>query len=97
MILHLDRGDRVIEKYEETPKMSTYTVAFVVSGFKGRVTDEGETRKFGVYARPNMFDQTEYAFDVGRKILAVFGEYLDSDYYENGMKKMDMVALPDFR
>jgi aminopeptidase N len=87
----------VIEKYEDTPKMSSYIVAFVVSGFKGRVTEEGEVRKFGVYARPEMYDQTEYAFDVGRKLLDAFGNYLNSDYYDNGMKKMDMVALPDFR
>jgi hypothetical protein len=44
-----------------------------------------------------MYDQTEYAFDVGRKLLDALGNYLNSDYYENGMKKMDMVALPDFR
>ncbi len=87
----------MIERYEDTPKISSYLVAFVVSGFKGRLTAEGEARKFGVYARPEMYDQTEYAFDVGRKLLDALGNYLNSDYYENGMKKMDMVALPDFR
>jgi aminopeptidase N len=72
--------------------MSTYLVAFIISNFTGR---ENNDKTFGVYARPDMYKQTEYAFNVGEQILKKMSEYLDSDYYENGMKKMHLVGMPD--
>lgn len=75
--------------------MSTYLIAFVVSEFKGRENDD---KSFGVFARPEMYDQTKFAFEIGMKILKRFGEYLNQDYYDDQqvMTKMHMVAIPDF-
>ena len=78
--------------YKTTPKMSTYLIAFIVSEYEGR-EDNGKT--FGVWARPEMQKESEYAFNVGVDILAYFNKYTDSDYYAH-MDKMDMAAIPDF-
>lgn len=67
-------------------------VAFIVSEFHCR---ENADKTFAVCARPNAFDQTEYSFDVGQKILKKFDERFGYEY-KNHMNKMAMVAIPDF-
>lgn len=80
------------EEFEKTPKMSTYLVAFIVSEFKCR---ENSKKTFGVCSRPNAYEQTEYSFDVGQKILAKFDK-LFGYKYNTHIGKMHMVAIPDF-
>lgn len=74
--------------------MSTYLVAFIVSEFQIRSNENGT---FRVIARPDAFDQTEYAHQVGPKLLSALETYLDYPYTNmTGMTKMEMAALPDF-
>lgn len=80
-----------VDVYKTTPKMSTYLLAFIVSEFTARKDD-----KFGVYARPEFYAQTQYPFNVGREILDAMSSYLNKDYYTMGNDKMDMAAIPDF-
>ncbi|XP_031623813.1 membrane alanyl aminopeptidase-like [Contarinia nasturtii] len=80
------------DTFEQTPKMSTYLVAFIVSEFECR---ENDKHTFAVCSRPNAYNQTKYSFDVGQKILAKFDERFDYKYNTH-MKKMAMVAIPDF-
>lgn len=82
----------VRERFEKTPKMSTYLVAFIVSEFQCR---ENDGKSFGVCSRPNAFNQTEYSFDVGQKTLAKFDEIFDYKYSKH-MSKLQMIAIPDF-
>ncbi|EDW23766.1 GL23790 [Drosophila persimilis] len=77
--------------YETTPKMSTYILAFIISEFTARKDEQ-----FGVLARPEYYSQTQYSYNVGRKILEEIGKYVDLDYYTLGNDKMDMAAIPDF-
>ncbi|XP_036342052.1 membrane alanyl aminopeptidase-like [Rhagoletis pomonella] len=77
--------------YAPTPRMSTYLLAYIVSEFKQRKND-----KFGVIAREEYYDQTEYSFTVGQEILDKLSDYLGIDYYSMGNDKMDMAAIPDF-
>ncbi|XP_022221219.2 membrane alanyl aminopeptidase [Drosophila obscura] len=77
--------------YATTPKMSTYILAFIISEFTARKDEQ-----FGVLARPEYYTQTQYSFNVGRKILQEIGKYLNLDYYTLGNDKMDMAAIPDF-
>lgn len=72
--------------------MSTYLVAFVVSEFQCR---ENGDKNFTVCSRPPAYDQTEYSLDIGQKTLAKFDELFDYPYNKQ-MKKMHMIALPDF-
>lgn len=65
------------ERFEKTPKMSTYLVAFIVSEFKCRDNDK---KTFSVCSRPNAIDQTKYSFEVGQKTLNKFDELFDYKY-----------------
>lgn len=89
----LFRPNRIQEKFKKTPVMSTYLLAFIVSGFKG---NQNKDKTFGVYANPIFFNQTAYAMDIGQKELKTLGDYFDNSYYKNDMEKMDMAAVPDF-
>ena len=70
--------------------MSTYLVAFVVSEFSS-LTDD--SKKFSVWARPSVINQTAYALKIGPQALELFAKLFDEDY---PLPKMDMVAIPDF-
>lgn len=77
--------------YVRTPHMSSYLLAFIVSEFTQR-----NNSKFGVIARPEYYNQTEYSFTVGQQILAALDSYFGINYYEMGNDKMHMAAIPDF-
>ncbi|KAJ6645268.1 Membrane alanyl aminopeptidase, partial [Pseudolycoriella hygida] len=86
-------GLRTRDTFAQTPIMSTYLVAFIVSEFQIR----SENDSFRVIARPDAFDQTFYAHYVGPKLLAQLETYLDYPYSNmTAMTKMEMAALPDF-
>lgn len=79
--------------YESTRPMSTYLLAFLVSDFNERTDEEGE---FYVVARPEYYSQTEYASEVGRKLLAKYDTYTNLPFYKTGVEKMHLAAIPDF-
>ncbi|XP_055847851.1 membrane alanyl aminopeptidase-like [Episyrphus balteatus] len=79
--------------FATTPLMSTYLLAFLVSDFNERNDIEGE---FYVSARPDYFTLTEYALNVGRKLLAEYDKYTKLPFYEMGVEKMHVAAIPDF-
>ncbi len=90
----LNSTQRTRDTFAQTPIMSTYLVAFIVSEFKMR-SNANDT--FRVIARPDAYDQTEYAHEMGPQLLAVMETYLDYPYANmTAMTKMDMAALPDF-
>uniref|UniRef100_A0A0K8WLP7 Aminopeptidase n=3 Tax=Bactrocera latifrons TaxID=174628 RepID=A0A0K8WLP7_BACLA len=84
-------GNYVEDVYVPTPRMSTYLLAFIVSEFTER-----NNSNFGVIARPEYYDQTEYSFTVGQQILTALNDYIGINYYEMGNNKMHMAAIPDF-
>ncbi|XP_034488262.1 membrane alanyl aminopeptidase-like [Drosophila innubila] len=86
-----DEANYFVDEFQTTPKMSTYLLAFIISEFTIRKDDT-----FGVLSRPEFYTQTQYSFNVGRKILDEMGKYLKMDYYGMGNDKMDMAAIPDF-
>lgn len=73
--------------------MSTYLLAFIVSDFGERLNSQGN---FGIVARPEYYAQTEYSHNVGIRMLDWFDKYLNKPYYDMGVKKMHMAAIPDF-
>jgi aminopeptidase N len=83
--------DWYIDRYATTPKMSTYLVAFIFSEFNERFNGD-----FGVIARPEYYSQTDYAHEVGQRVLNELDSYLGIKYYEKGIDKMHMAAIPDF-
>ncbi|KAL6443884.1 hypothetical protein ACFW04_001721 [Cataglyphis niger] len=70
--------------------MSTYLVAFIVSDFDVRKSEDGN---FRVWARHDAINQSQYSLNIGPKILKYYEEYFQIKF---PLPKMDMVALPDF-
>lgn len=80
-------------KFQDTPKVQTYLVAFIVSNFVSiGNTDDIQQR---VFAKPQSINNNEasLALDAGKKILEKFIEHLGVEYQ---LPKLDQAALPDF-
>lgn len=93
-IFSLNSTLRTRDTFDQTPVMSTYLVAFIVSEFQMR---SNANDSFRVIARPDAFEQTIYAHEVGAKLLEQMETYLNYSYSNmTAMTKMDMAALPDF-
>ncbi|GBO03253.1 Aminopeptidase Ey, partial [Araneus ventricosus] len=78
----------VVDRFEKTVRMSTYLLAFIVSDFGKRGTDQ-----FSVWSRKSVIDTTAYALEVGPKILSFYETFFKVKY---PLPKTDMVAIPDF-
>ena len=83
----------VWDHYQESVKMSTYLVAFVVSKFRFVETTRENNVRFRIWAEPNSLDQTAYARDIGPKILEFFESFFNVKF---PLPKQDMIAIPDF-
>lgn len=80
-----------ITTFKETPKMSTYLLAFIVSNFRTRGEED-----FFVIARPEAYNQTEYAYKVGPKLLTKLEEFTNYPYSSHGLGKVHLAGIPDF-
>ena len=83
----------VWDRYQQSVKMSTYLVAFVVSKFKYVETTRDNNVRFRIWSRKDAVEQTEYARDIGPKMLEFFESYFDVKF---PLPKQDMIAIPDF-
>ncbi|OCT89713.1 hypothetical protein XELAEV_18018332mg [Xenopus laevis] len=90
-------GDWMITKFDKTPKMSTYLVAFIVSEFESIGNDGNDTvTGVKIWGRKKAIvdeKQGEYALSVTKPILDFFEKYYRTPY---PLPKSDQVALPDF-
>jgi len=75
-----------------TPKMSTYLVAFLVGDFQ---CTSGESDGVAIRAcsTPDKVALTPYALDVAKYVLHYYDTYFGIPY---PLKKLDLIALPDF-
>lgn len=89
-----DNSEYVWDVYEDSPTMSTYLLAFVISQL---TYVEAETRangvEFRVWARESLMNQTKLAAEIGPIILEYYERHYDLPY---PLPKMDLVAVPDF-
>ena len=79
-------------KFLTTPKMSTYLVAFLVGDFQ---CSEGESDGVAirVCSTPDKVALTPYGVDVAKYVLHYYNNYFGISY---PLKKLDLIALPDF-
>jgi aminopeptidase N len=75
-----------------TPKMSTYLVAFLVGDFQctGGRQDNVDIR---VCATPDKVALTPFALSIAKYALHYYDDYFDIHY---PLKKLDLIAVPDF-
>lgn len=84
---------RKVVRFEETPLMSTYLVAFVVGEFdyvEGRTAEGVQVR---VYTQKGVAHQGAFALDCAVKVLSYFTEFFGTPY---PLPKEDLIAVPDF-
>uniref|UniRef100_A0A665WG25 Aminopeptidase n=1 Tax=Echeneis naucrates TaxID=173247 RepID=A0A665WG25_ECHNA len=82
--------------FEQTPKMSTYLLAFIVSDFGYINNTIGDVMvMIRIFARKPAIDagQGQYALNKTGPILKFFESYYNSTY---PLPKSDQIALPDF-
>mmetsp|Transcript_26049 Transcript_26049/g.42016 ORF Transcript_26049/g.42016 Transcript_26049/m.42016 type:complete len:900 (+) Transcript_26049:614-3313(+) len=89
----LDCGKRRLVVFEETPKMSTYLLAFCVGEFEYVESTTKHGVLIRVYTTPGKKDQGGFALEVGQKALDFFDDLFEIPY---PLPKLDMIAIPEF-
>jgi aminopeptidase N len=85
--------DRTVTTFEETPRMSTYLLAFAFGNLEYLEAKTKSGVAVRTYATPDNVQHTEFALDVAVKCLDFYNEYFDIPY---PLEKCDFIALPDF-
>ncbi|KAE8983978.1 Puromycin-sensitive aminopeptidase [Phytophthora fragariae] len=80
-------------RFAETPVMSTYLVGMIVGEFDSVSTVTKEGVLVTVYTPVGRSERGKFALDVGAKALSFYSERFGIPY---PLKKMDMLAIPDF-
>ncbi|KAG0705166.1 hypothetical protein DFH29DRAFT_907854 [Suillus ampliporus] len=87
-----------ISKFETTPPMSTYLVAYangrfayLESSYKSPLS--GKTRPLRIYSTPDVIHQAQYALDIKAKVLPIYEEIFDIEY---PLPKLDTLVAHDF-
>lgn len=87
------KGSKKKVVFEQSPKMSTYLLAWVIGEFdsiQGR-TDNGVTIR--VFGPPGRAEQGQFALDTGLRALDFYDDYFQSPY---PLPKLDMVSISEF-
>ena len=79
-------------KFFTTPKMSTYLVAFLVGDFECS-SGAQDSVAIRVCATPDKVSLTPYGVDIAKYVLHYYNDYFGIPY---PLKKLDLIALPDF-
>lgn len=79
-------------KFVPTPRMSTYLVAFLVGDFQC-TAGEQDGVAIRVCSTPDKVGMTSYGVDVAKYVLHYYNNYFGIPY---PLKKLDLIALPDF-
>jgi len=79
-------------KFLTTPRMSTYLVAFLVGDFQC-TAGEQDGVSIRVCSTPDKVALTPYAVDIAKYVLHYYNDYFGIPY---PLKKLDLIALPDF-
>ncbi|KAI4820732.1 hypothetical protein KUCAC02_028702 [Chaenocephalus aceratus] len=83
----------VQDEFEKTSvNMSTYLVAFIVANFTS-VTKNVSNTLVSVYSVPEKKEHTDYALETCSKLLEFYNDFFEINY---PLKKLDLVAIPDF-
>ena len=79
-------------KFDTTPRMSTYLVAFLVGDFQC-TAGEQDGVAIRVCSTPDKVALTPYGVDVAKYVLHYYNNYFGIPY---PLKKLDLIGLPDF-
>ncbi|XP_017007630.2 aminopeptidase N [Drosophila takahashii] len=85
-------NERFVDHFEETPVMSTYLLAFIVASYSAR----GNVSDFAVLTRPEFYNNTEFSYQVGQKVLPAYGKLFQLPYAELGNEVLQYASSPRF-
>lgn len=88
----VSEGRRCV-KFDRTPIMSTYLLAFVVGEFDYVEATDDDGVLIRVYTPLGKTEQGAFALEVSRKTLPFYKEYFGIAY---PLPKMDLIAIADF-
>ena len=83
----------LVTTFAQTPKMSTYLLAFVAGELAYAETKSQHGVTIRVYATPAHKHELDFALNHAAKVLDFYDEYFDTPY---PLAKCDLVACPDF-
>lgn len=87
-----DAGYKVV-RFEKSPKMSSYLLAFIVGHFEYVETLTTEGVKVRVYVTPGKKRQASFALEAASKIMSFYHNYFGIAY---PLPTIDLIAIPDF-
>lgn len=93
MSLAFSDDGSVTTEFEETPLMSTYLVAFIVSDFGSLSSSGPRDVPQRTFARPDSVHQATLMLNAGERIMDALQEYFGVNYT---LPKMDQAGIPDF-
>ncbi len=80
-------------KFEPSPKMSSYLLAFIVGHFESVVGKTKSGVQVRIFVTPGKKHQAEFALEVGIKCVEFYENYFGIKY---PLPVMDLIAIPDF-
>jgi len=83
----------LVSHFEESVKMSTYLVAFIVSDYTSLNATTKRGIKVKVWAPKDQIMQARFAIQAAPKILDYYEEFFKVDF---PLPKQDLIAIPDF-
>lgn len=86
-------GKNQITTFEDTPKMSTYLLAFVYGELEYKEAKSAGGTTVRIYSTPDKIGLTDFGLDVSVKSLDFFENYFGVPY---PLPKLDVIGLPDF-
>ncbi|CAG9860219.1 unnamed protein product [Phyllotreta striolata] len=82
-----------VTKFQKTPIMSPYLLAFVVSQLRPAILKDQD---FNVFARPSEINHLGIAINYGPKLFDYMSQWTGIQYADLGNPQEYLVALPDF-
>lgn len=87
-------GKRMTTKFETSPRMSTYLLAFVTGELQSKTATTRDGVEVNVWATPAQPENSlDFALDIAVRTIEFYNDYFGTPY---PLPKSDHVALPDF-
>ncbi|CAF1392310.1 unnamed protein product [Adineta steineri] len=90
---YTDNKEWKVTRFERTPIMSTYLVAFVVGEYDYVETNDSSGVSMKVYTPVGKKEHGQFALDIAAKILPFYADYFNIKY---PIAKADPIAIADF-
>ncbi|CAF0814722.1 unnamed protein product [Adineta steineri] len=90
---YADNKEWKVTKFDRTPIMSTYLVAFVIGEYDYLETNDSNGVSMKVYTPVGKKEHGQFALDTAAKVLPFYADYFNIKY---PIAKADQIAIADF-